>query len=337
MVQGNRPVPLSNRRGTIPHCGTGVGVDRLSLSFPLAGLTHDADAWDRAAVDLRRHTESRSAAVKVGADVQVFVGAAQVTAGGGWYGKVECNPSRLVDPQGYGLAPTDEGVAALREVALEAIGERLAPVIPLDEWRVKRLDVARDFDGVQDVPGLLTGLASVHRPWSRRNNLFNDATRKGAQTLMVGGRQSGARLYDKERETGGIAPPGTLRFEVQARTDWCNKYGGIATLRDITDASVHRLAIHRWEWSGMGTEVGTRSEVVARVTRSGLSLQQQCSFLGWLMLTSAGHPDAVSKNVNTKYRRIARQLHVALGPETLSGALVGHLDWDEGTVVSRVA
>jgi hypothetical protein len=55
------------------------------------------------------------------------------------------------------------------------------------------------------------------------------------------------------------------------------------------------------------------------------------------METAAGHGDDVSKEAAAKYRRLARDLGVALGPETFEGSFMGRLDWDEGTVVLRAA
>jgi hypothetical protein len=224
-------------------------------------------------------------------------------------------------------------------VVLEmATGELVTPAAQEDDYRVKRLDVARDFDGVRDVPGLLLGLSSVHRPYSRRNDLYNDATRAGAQTLMVGSKAGVTRLYDKFAQTKGTAPEGTLRWETEARSDWARTYGHIETLRDVTPNTVNSLAENRWEWSRMDTEVCTRNEVVARVMRApALTDRERTFFLGWLMQSAAGHEPITSKATAAKYRRLSRDLGVALGPETFAGSVMGRLDWDEGTVVLRAA
>ncbi len=87
----------------------------------------------------------------------------------------------------------------------------------------------------------------------------------------------------------------------------------------------------------MASEVCTRSEVVTRVNAAGLNTQTRRSFLGWLMETADGYGASVSKNTATKYRRLARDLGVALGPESLTNSQVGRLDWEQGTVILRAA
>jgi hypothetical protein len=296
-------------------------------------------AWASITIQPRSGLDQRGASVEV-EGASVYVGAKVLEFPDGTrrpFGKVELNPARVGDPEGVGLLPVSELRGRLAPVFELVTAEYVTPDCSLDEAGVRRLDVARDFSGVNDVPALLAGLANVHRPWSRKNNLYNDGTRNGAQTLLVGSRAGSVRLYDKWAETCGRAPEGVLRWEVEGRAAWSSQYGSIEMLCDVDDSSVQTLAENRWRWSGMGSEVMTRNEVVARVRAAGLSPALRRSFLGWLMETASGYDAAVSKEAAAKYRRLARDLGVTLGPEALAGALVGRLDWDEGTVVLRAA
>jgi len=254
-----------------------------------------------------------------------------------WWAKVEGNPSRVGDPEGHGLCPVEELRSRLAPVLELVTSEYVTPDCAPNDMRVKRLDVARDFGGVRDVPALLVGLARVHRPWSRKNNLYNDGTRHGAQTLMVGSGAGIVRLYDKHAETCGVVGEGVLRWETEARGGWLGQYGSIERFGDINSETVDTLAINRWEWSSMGTEVSTRNEVVARVAASGLSTATQRAFLGWMWQTSCGFDATLSDTTAAKYRKLARTLGITLGPEALDGAVVGRLDWEEGTVMLRAA
>jgi hypothetical protein len=312
-------------------------LDRLSLSFPVWDLA-DRDAWSDHSVQVRSGLQALSAHVEVDG-APFFIGARQVDRGGDvqWFGKVEGNPARVGDPDGVGLCPAEQ------------LGERLAPVLELvrrhyleplpaaEDYRVKRLDVARDFDGVGDVPALLLGLAGVHRPWSRKNNLYNDATRQGAQTLLVGSKAGSVRLYDKHSETCGRAPEGRLRWEAEARGAWCARYGSVERLGDVNRTRVEQLARDRWRWSGMGVEVMTREAGVDRVLRSDLSPATQRSFLGWLLLSSCGVEPTRNKHTAAKYRKLARDLGVSLEPEEVRLRRACRLDWEEGTVIERAA
>jgi hypothetical protein len=315
-------------------------VDRVSISFPVDHFEPDRLRWDDVRQRPRAGVEVRGTTVDVEGST-AFVGVAQVLMDDGsrpWFGKVEVNPSRVGDPDGVALCPAGEVRDRLRHVLEVATAELVSPAAQEDDYRVKRLDVARDFDGVRDVGGLLLGLASVHRPHSRRNDLYNDATRAGAQTLMVGSKAGVTRLYDKFAQSKGTAPEGTLRWETEARADWCRRNGQIETLGDVTERSVAQLAENRWRWSGMDAEVCTRNEVVARVMSAPkLTDRERTFFLGWLMQSAAGHEPVTSTATAAKYRRLSRDLGVALGPETFAGAVMGRLDWDEGTVVLRAA
>lgn len=329
------PVPLSNRRGTGLKNRPRVGLDRISVSFPVRAVAPEG-AWSAHQVKPR---EALSGSVEVDG-ASFFVGATEIERADGqraWWAKVEGNPSRVGDSEGYGLCPVVELRQRLAPVFELVTADFVTPECSLDEARVKRLDVARDFDGVADVPALLVGLARVHRPWSRKNNLYNDGTRHGAQTLMVGSGAGVVRLYDKFAETCGVAPEGQLRWETEARSAWLGQYAAIEQLADVNSDSVEQLAQDRWRWSGMATEVCTRNEVVARTRAAALSPTVRRAFLGWLMETACGYESSLSKDAASKYRKLARDLGVALGPEALTGSMVGRLDWEKGTVVVRAA
>lgn len=330
-------VPLSNRRGTCPF----FGLDRISLSFPLAGWERDPTAWSRLSLSnpgTPKAATTLGASLPINDHARVFIGVQEVPATGQTWGKVELNPSRVVDPEGVDLCPPDR----LRDCVVEAAdvaSSLLAPAVPdVGAMKVRRLDVARDFVDVERPAFLVRGLGPVHRPWARRNLVHFDPSKNGAQTLMVGSGAGVVRLYDKDEESGGRAP-GVLRWEVEARRTWCEKYGEISTLDDVTDETVARLGHDRWEWSAMATEVQAMEAVVERVMRSELSFAEQRSLIGYLSMIAAGADVRASRTTHAKYRRIARQVGVALDPETLGGGggFSARLDLDSGRMVCGVS
>ncbi len=342
----------SNRRGTSPVSGHApggfLGVDKVALSFPLRSFEPDPTAWGK-------RTESDpatpSAVLTLSGTVTLGQGDDEVTAFVGvrevpehpacqWWGKVELNPSRIFDPGGYGLAsisqlrPAVEGVAAAAGALLEPEDRDVGG------WSVKRLDVARDFGGVEAAPTLIRALAPIHRPWARRNLVHADPSRLGAQTLMVGSGAGVVRLYDKHAETSGVAPEGSVRWEAECRSGWLSAYGGVKRLDDVNDERAGVLARDRWEWSQMGAEVaGDLSRLVDRVRASDLTVREQAGFLGWLVMQAAGEAWVPgSRTTLAKYRRVQRQLGIAAPTDLVTtGAVVRRLDWDTGREVLRVA
>jgi hypothetical protein len=342
------PVPLSNRRGTCPESGhlagrghSIVGVDRVSLSFPVSVFDRDDRSWS--SVTLRnagseQQVRTWGATGKVNG-ATVFVGVSEMELLSNPRGKVEFNPSRLVDPEGWGLARPSEVREVLAEV-VPLLRDRMTFEGDLEAWKVRRVDVARDFEGVSEASNKVRSLAPLPRPWARRNLVHSDPSKHGAQTLMVGSGAGVVRLYDKHAETSGRAPDGVLRWEAECRHVWADKYGGLRALADITEEKVMKLAEDRWAWSGIGTEVGSMSRVYDLVRSSDLSQREQNGFLVYLWGQSAGDLALSSRTSLAKYRRIQRELGLVIEPGTLDGAaggIVSRLDWESGTEIFRVA
>jgi hypothetical protein len=316
------------------------------LSFPLEDFDQEPSAWDSATVKNAGWANERvllQTQLPVREGVSVFVGVASMPEGSRYrhWGKVELNPSRVLEPGGYGLADPDDLPAA---VGL-AVGAALRVVKPVDsdtrQWNVKRCDVAKDFVGVDEPGALLRGLASLHRPWSRKNLIHADPTRNGAETLMVGSGAGVVRGYRKDIESKGVAPEGTIRVEAECRAAWAENYGGVKFFGQMNGDSLERLGRNRWEWSQMGAEVaGSMGRLVQVVRDSELSARERRSFLGWLVEQSAGDvdEDGMSRATLANYRRFQREIGIAAPADFGSMVeVVRRLDWDSGREVLRVA
>lgn len=336
-------VPLSNRRGTSSFSEERVfvGVDRVSVSFPLQAFNSTEGDWSSVTI-LNPGKDSQQ--VRYGTTEPVggataFLGVSVIKATGQATGKVELNPARVQDSEGWELA----GVEAVAPAVLRALRggkEYFRPSCPAGEAKVRRLDVARDFEGVARSGSRIRALGPLHRPWARRNLVHADPARNGAQTLMVGSGAGVVRLYDKQAETKGRAPAGTLRWEAECRTAWLKQYGNVRHLEEVTATSVEELAKDRWEWSAMGCETGAMGRVYELVRSSGLSDREQATFLGWLWRQAAGDPWDVAFATAAKWRRWQRELGIVIEPGALddqAGGLVSRLDWDSGRELYRAA
>jgi hypothetical protein len=277
-------------------------------------------------------------------DHAAFVGAAQID--GEWFGKVETNPSRFLDPLGCSLLPFD-----LVGQAVDAMAELAANVLPVDEhpdtWKVTRVDVARDFLDVPDPALFVRALAPLPRPYARRSFVYRDPTRNRAETMAIGSNSGMVRLYDRHSAHGARgAEPCSLRWELEARTPWL----GGARAGDLSPAFFDLLAAHRWEWSACGTVVTTADGMVARVESrtcrhkrprgrceescDGLSPAKAMRLLGSYAL---GHAGIMRSDLPARTRR-----HYAMEARDL-GAVVDddapgsvRLDWHAGTIVGDV-
>jgi hypothetical protein len=284
--------------------------------------------------------ETHSRQVQFCEDVSVFVGVQVVIVDGSQksiFGKMEFNPSRIVDPKGFGLASLVETVDSLREIV--RIADFL--VVPmyasdLNSYRIKRIDLAKDFHSVNSTSALVRGLATFPRKHIKKNFVHADPVLGGAQTLTVGSNAGIVRLYDKYVQAAGRVEPGTVRWEVQARTAWAKSYGGIRTLGDVTESNVTRLSSNRWEWSGMGSEVVRHLDVSEIAARLGIKEAEASTFYGWLIDRSLSSGWRPSPTTLAKFRKHQRELGVAFGLESLvSNAVSVRLDWESATEVLR--
>ena len=364
-----RDLPLLNGVSS-----TDVGIDRLSISFQVGDFDPNPDHWQSHS---ERHsqkpsnpwssyeqlhpvdghnigavTESYSRQVELNDGVEIYVGVQAFSIDGKLthldrkgdvvsrlYGKIEFNPSRVVDPAGHRLATVSETIEALI-AAVARVDLFVTPIYPddLSALKIKRIDVAKDFSDVTSISGLLRGLSVFPRKWARKNMLHNDPLKGGAQTLTVGSSRGLVKLYDKFEESKGAVEEGTLRWEVQARQAWSQKFGGLFTAADISEPRIILLANDRWSWSGMGAEVVLQIGILDVAERLEVSERVAATFIAWLRDQGSASSWRPSFSTASKFRGFQRRLGVAIGPEALSQFTQSiRLDWDSasGVVVNE--
>lgn len=150
-------------------------------------------------------------------------------AGGGFIGTgvgqmawLEASLPKRADPDGDNSVALDlePAMDVLRDLVAEALQFiDLEPGTVIDDGKVVRLDLVRDFFGVDRQTELLDGLASVVQPGRAKVRRFADPSANRAETVRVGPRAWGCTLYDKHTETGGKAPAGQVRFEARLHHD----------------------------------------------------------------------------------------------------------------------
>jgi hypothetical protein len=330
--------------------GRRFGCDRLSVSFPVSRMDDDPEAWPVENVKQRgtaneswsrgRSFTSHDPATGEVGKVSVFVGVTEVQ--GKLWGKVEANPSRFIDPAGCDLLPLDRMQDAINVMANVA-QLVLEPACPVRHWRVKRVDMARDFRGIGAPEFYVRGLLNVHRPHARQTYIYSDPTKNSAQTLWAGNKSGGARLYDQhEAYADKGAPQGSLRWEVEARGghgSWLEKVG-ITSVEDLVrdQSTLCRLAETRWEWSGMGRELASISETVQAVKDLGLTPAKRQRLLGALMEDACGSRTPSAKETEAEYRKLKAALGFTLVPMldqlAAEGSKRGRLDWESGTEIA---
>jgi hypothetical protein len=280
-------------------------VDYLTLSMPV-----DADGW------AERVRWSRTFRIE-GAAVDLAVG----WIGGALRAKIEFNPARLADPYRWMACSAAEAVA----VTTELLRERILPIVPIVGGamgaKVARIDVTRDL-WTERPEFYIGGLFGLRRSYDKLGELLRDPRRNGALTVIAGSPRGGiVKLYDKGAEMIG-APPGTLRFEASCR-GWARRYGGILRLRDVTDDSVSRLGMNRWDWSRFGTEVAATQAVVERALRMGWTQAQVERVLGRLLARAQMRLPASAGS--DRIERLCRELQMVmtLDPPWADGHFIG--------------
>jgi hypothetical protein len=324
-----------------------VGLDRLSVTFPVRCADRFQPSRDLITLDeqgqIRGQRRSKSAHV-AGTSQKAHVHFGVYLAQGQLRGRVELNPSRLVDPTGFGLMPV--GSASVTVEAMLSMAEQNGidhSLANLQQVRVTRVDVARDFAGISEPPIYFAGLHPLKRSYARECVLHLHPATSVPTSLRVGSSAGVVQLYDQHHHRPNLAPPGAVRFEVQAREGWLDK-AGIATAEDLTGDVLEALARNRWEWSKMGTTVSRTVNVVAAIDRKvaakepGWTTTTSFRLMGMLFREEHGLSVTQSANTQRKYEQMRSELGITsvAQPRVVipDVAIAGRLDFESGVEVT---
>jgi len=279
---------------------------------------------------------------------------ARIKLGRGGVVGIEASLPKVAGDGNIEALTLSDSLDVVRELVAEVVRERVTIDRercgdPMRDAKVTRIDLPRDFDGVEHIPEVLDGLAGVSISGRVKKSRYADAECNRAETLWVGNGKHGGRLYDKARETarlllGSRAPDGRLRFEAQLRSTvltgvWARAVAGhVRQLGDLEEHKLRALRRASFERYGFDQEVSAMATVADRVwTAEGLSERQRREL--WCFLTMPGYQSRAARDVVRRYRQIARSLgvtpHAAMS-EALCPLRV-RLDYDNGKEVVRAA
>jgi len=310
---------------SIRRTGSDYGVDYITICFPIlkpdlksAKWERDHKIWPDRAITERGKLDLRGGSQWIRVFVyerpQAHYGSAE------HWCSVSFNPSRFVDPGGILLCDVTD-LQVIVNKALKLIEEYipLFPDMGPTDIRVKRLDVASNFYGVDSPTRYLRGLEPVRRPYARTKLLYSD------QTLQVGSKSGVVRLYDKHAHTPDLALPGTLRFEVEARRGWLLK-NEISSLADVTNETIAKLFFDRAKWFGVEREVMTTRSASEVITFSNLSPTLKNNLLRYVYLKLRGNDPGVDKKTEARYEAIFADFGICPYLEDVADRSITRLD-----------
>jgi len=267
---------------------------------------------------------------------------------GGWEAWLEFSAPKIGTGSNVHALPLREAVEVGREVYREA-GCVVTWMDDYEHLRTNRLDLDRDFEGVEHQVPLLSGLAKLRAAYNPKTRLFPDPTKSGAMTLTRGPATRWlSTLYDKEgeaRHRARYAPEaekaqrqdditsarGRLRFEARLRADVLD------TQRHIGDLAEEPLAFLRrkyFERVGYGMEVAGMDRAVALIVASELTEAAKIQTLGYLVMESQGMPAAFGRTTVWKYRKRCEELGVTAADMASLATTSVRLDYDTGVVIA---
>ena len=246
------------------------------------------------------------------------------------------NPSRIVQPLGIGLCRPRDLPAVIDDV-MEVVSKYVRPYGPTAYFKVRRINIARNFYGVDSPIRYLTGLFKIRRPHAKYTRTWGGGDGK-IGTLETGSKSGGkCKLYDKHLQSPHLAVPGTMRFEVEAHESWLKRLSGINTVSDLTVSAISKLMWNRMRWFSLETpvmNVKTAEERILRNQDLGTALQN--GLLRYILERQFGLAISAKYQTVAKYGRILQELGIAVYADDVVEEQTCRLDFKTGTEV-RVA
>lgn len=246
--------------------------------------------------------------------------------------------------------PLGQALEVARTVYDEA-GDLVDWVDTFENMRVGRLDVDRDFEGVEHQGPLLSALSKVRAPYNPQTRYFPDPTKGGAVTLTRGPAARWlATLYSKEGEAAHrarFAQPhekarakadldaarGRLRYELRLRPEALGK--NLRLVRDLNDDDLIRLRRGYFDRVGYGLEVtGMQRAAAVVMEHDEWRVNTRLALLGWLLVESQGLPVEVHRNNAAKYRRRCEEVGVTAADLLDMASTSVRLDFDSARMVA---
>lgn len=287
------------------------GFDYFSASFTVA----KPDPWSWMETR-RRPSWSRRYRSMLYRSVPVRDGLVDMSSGripdsDDWWGAIDFVPSLVVDPTSSRLCSFIEWPGVLNDVLDETFAH-LTPLVDVDQFRLRRVDVSRDFDGVRDfAPYAHAALVRPMRYATRKDMWTNGGPTP--QSVYAGTRHAGHDLlYDRHARHPEVVPDGRVRIEVRGLEGWLGN-ARIVKLGDLTTDSALAFLAERWEWFGGNVPIVGQdrfldaADALVDDDGSGWSTAKKERFLGHMWKASRGVAPPIPSARNAEYvKAIAR-------------------------------
>ena len=230
------------------------------------------------------------------------------------------------------------------DTSLTVLAETYSDIPPVDRTVVQRLDLARDFVGVESTDRTLTALAHRHIAYARFNEshrrpdgTMQSLTRGSKNEYLVRGYDKAYELLDKARTdraghelliAWASVSGGRFRFELELRRPLLRRKG-LIRMTDFTPDVIDGLARHYFEHAGWADPYGGRGRVQQTLEqlRPSLSRADFRSLCSFLYSVERGIEVDLSRHVLDRIRPLVRK-HNLLDIE--DDGEVRRLDFDAG-------
>jgi hypothetical protein len=333
------------------------GVDTIRLTKPLAPpVSHLAqrklrDRVDRSTGEVTSHVIGSYEMLSNGTALNI-----EKTGRGVDTARLEFSVPKLA--RGHNVSPSS--VEELRTVVAK-VWEEAADLLGIenhiDDLRIARLDVARDFraDGAAATRHLetLSQASFVMKPPVR---IYPSSELAGVQTLTIGTNSNWqATLYNKEQEVlaqvkrdperwesdhmrAGLEDAADrMRYELRLRHSPLHRHG-IRTVADLNDERLFDVSRHYWDRLELGRVFALPALKAAfqAAERTGDGGALGAAILA-LLKDGAGIEQNLSRNTVDRHRTALRRYSVdeALLSTTFSGGDPHHFDFESGTLTAE--
>ena len=219
------------------------------------------------------------------------------------------------------------------QLAVSAVLTEAADFVQLHQTKLNRLDVARDFTGVDHIGAVLLALSSAPIAGRKTRVQYGDATLGGVQTLLVRNGDGSCRAYDKGEESHAPEAIGRLRVEAQERRRNL-RAAGIEHWATLTDQQTYDVGRARFEWAGLHWPVRSISDAIVRILGAALSGAAKSKLVGFHELHRRGLDSQLDSTDRSRFRRALADLG-AFGSEHADAAI--RLDYNRGLLLGPEA
>jgi hypothetical protein len=318
------PIRTPQLLGVVPAtCGT-PGIDKVGLTFDIDDIPTHAPGWE----EYLRTGSFQQVVTDLALPSLRLRATARPNA---LVASVEFTPSLLLGFANNVPVASDTTTLAAVAMVLDTINDYADLVQQPLQWndvRIARLDLVRDFQLAGPAissHALLEAYQHRKVPYSRETKTYRDAAGR-INYVFHGNKTRSAHVYDKHGESGGIAPKGTIRWEVRVRTGFLRRRG-LRQLSNAHPSDLDDLRRECWKWSCMDEPFSLGPSGVAALQAAidvgDVSASQAASALGHLFVGQ----DAMGKRTLDRHRAIFRDLGIPYSPDIVSETDARNQKW----------